>query len=265
MTGIGRYAEIWELVRFYLFKVYWANLNKISDLDQDVCSLIETLTISLDLSDRGYLCKQLNPLFKSIINQKSLTEINLSGNFLNLQSVNLLCSSLNTLSNLEVLNLSLTGFQRLYLTQLANCISSSAPNLSRLHHLDLSHNISLKNPSLNDLNVIVSHLTLRTLKLSNVGFEEPLNCTGLPLKTLEEFNISHNRLEDNGLKKMMSYLDGTVVKHLDVSRNKGTRVLKIILDAFDSNPVVLEKVGLDHCDVADSDLFHLLRSVFSLT
>lgn len=240
-------------------------MNKISDPDQDVCSLIETLTISLNLSDRGYLCKQLNPLLKSIINQKSLTEINLSGNFLNLQSVNLLCSSLNTLSNLEVLNLSLTGFQRLYLTQLANCISSSAPNLSRLYHLDLSHNISLKNSSLNDLNIIVSHLSLKTLKLTNVGLEEPLNCTGLSLKTLEEFNISHNKLEDDGLKKMMSYLDGTVVKNLDVSRNKGTRVLKIILDTFDSNPIVLEKICLDHCGVADSDLFHLLRSVYNFS
>ncbi|XP_066156831.1 tonsoku-like protein isoform X2 [Euwallacea fornicatus] len=224
-----------------------------------ISSFVENLSVSLDLSSRGFLFDDINPLLKSVINQKSLTEINLSGNFLNSQSITLLGSTMGTLPNLEVLNLSCTGLQRNHLAILANSVVVHGSSLERLWHLDISDNINLQNYFLKDLNIIAKHLNLKRLCIRNVGLFEPLNFK-VCLKTVEEFDVSYNQLTNTGIKNTMQWLDGGVLRYLNVSRNKAERALRQILDIFGIGLMTMQKIYLEECGVCDSDLFELLRS-----
>ncbi|XP_066250024.1 tonsoku-like protein [Euwallacea similis] len=239
------------------YKEICANMG--IDPSQTISSFIENLSVSLDLSSRGFLFDDINPLLKSVINQKSLTEINLSGNFLNPQSITLLGSAMGTLPNLEVLNLSCTGLQRNHLEILANSIVAHGSSLERLWHLDISDNINLKNSFLRDLNIIAKHLNLKRLCMRNVGLFEPLYFK-VSLKTVEEFDVSYNQLTNAGIKNTMQWLDGGVLRYLNVSRNKTERALRQILDIFGSDHMTMQKIYLEECGVCDSDLFELLRS-----
>ncbi|KAL1517241.1 hypothetical protein ABEB36_001030 [Hypothenemus hampei] len=231
------------------------------DANEELSGLIQSLSISLDLRNRGFLSEELSPLFKSLHNQKSLTEINLQGNFVNTQTMSLLCSSLATLPNLETLNLCCTSIQDI--GQLASSISA----VPKLKTLNLSDNILLKHSCLKDLNVITNSVSLRTLNLSNIGLGDLSNCPeALCLKTLDSLDVSLNELNDNDLRKFFTWTDGNVLKTLNVSRNRGQRPLKQLLNAFNNESIiVLQEINLCASKVNDTDLFDLLRMAENLS
>lgn len=216
--------------------------------------------MSLDISSRGLLGDALGPLLKSLNNQKALTQINLSGNFLNGHAVALLCSSLGTLSNLEALNLSACSLQKSQLSQLAAAISCNAQLLSKLSNLDLSDNNALQNACFKDLSVISHNLSLKRLNVSNTDLSgEPPASNKMRLSFLEELNVSYNQLSDSALREMTSWLDPLVLRALNASRNSLQRGLKQLLQPARQGLAALQQIDFECCGVDDSDVFSLLR------
>ncbi|XP_050301726.1 tonsoku-like protein isoform X2 [Anthonomus grandis grandis] len=261
-------GKVKEWSQASVFERYKETCNNMGvEIDTDLCDLIQTLSITLDISDRGFLGHILHPLLKSINNQKAITEINLSGNFLNCQCINLLCASITTLPNLQLLNLSCTNLRKDYLSQLASTIHNNANSLEKLSILNLSDNILLKNACMKDIGVISNDLSLKELNLSNIGLTEgAAKQDTLCLKTVEHLDVSYNGLTDGDIRSIMLWLDGNVIKTLNVSRNKSPKLLRQILEVFQLETlVVLEKINLEACNVNDSDLFDFLRLAPNVT
>ncbi|ENN77089.1 hypothetical protein YQE_06424, partial [Dendroctonus ponderosae] len=260
---VGKVTE-WSLASVLeRYKETCANMGV--DANAELCDLVATLSVSLDISSRGLLGDALGPLLKSLNNQKALTQINLSGNFLNGHAVALLCSSLGTLSNLEVLNLSACSLQKGHLSQLAGAISCNAPLLSKLSSLDLSDNNALQNACLKDLSVISNSLNLKRLNVSNTDLRgEPQVQQVLCLTFLEELNVSYNQLSDSALREMLGWLDPLVLRALNASRNSLQRGLMQVLEVHQSL-AALQQIDFECCGVDDSDVFALLRSAPNIT
>ncbi|XP_030749323.1 tonsoku-like protein isoform X2 [Sitophilus oryzae] len=237
------------------------------DVDTDLCQLIETLSVNLDLENRGILGTHLSPLLKAINHQKNLTEINLSGNFLNTSCINMLCTSLVTLPNLRVLNLSCTDLQTSHLSLLTNTITNHTSVFSNLSVLNLSHNLQLSQGCLKDLAAITRVINLKTLDLKEVKLNGlAAFCDSICLKTVERLDVSSNELEVRDVRRILSWTDRSVLKELNLSNNAISQGLGPLFEVLDGQKeIVLEKVGLSRCNVTDSELFELLGLAPNLT
>ncbi|CAG9759955.1 unnamed protein product [Ceutorhynchus assimilis] len=263
---VGKVIE-WNLPS--LLEKYRAICSSMSaDPNEDVCSLIQNVSINLNISDRAMPSHNLNPLLKSINNQKCLTKINLSGNSMSAYTMTLLCSSIITLPELQSLNLSCTSLLKPYLNHLASTISTHSALFKKMVNLDLSDNIMLQDDCFDDIIVISNALLqLQSLNLSNIGLKNlPSNSNMLSLKCLENLDLSYNKLSDNDLMKVLSSLDASLIKILNISRNKGQNILRRILDLFENESnVFMKEIGLEMCGINDSDLYELLRTARNIT
>lgn len=234
----------------------------------DLCSLIEVMSIELNLTNKCFKSSALLPLCKALNHQTSLFELNLSGNYLDTNCIKKLCVSLPTLLNLTVLNLSCTNLTAEHLAEIFTVFTStSSPVLQNLHSLDLSDNF-LGDRSLRHLSLITKHLKLTNLNLSNVKFTGNLffelnnENSELNLRNIQIFDISDNKLERDDITKILSWMDFTRLRKLNLSKNirKDGGILESITNFLEeSNGRQLECLNLSRCMVQETELYEFLR------
>lgn len=240
---------------------------------ETLVKLTKQVSTCLDLSNLGLRAKALAPLCKALNRQTNLLELDLSGNFLTTDCIQLFCGSLGSLQNLERLNLSCTGLLPEHIHSLADALISIEPKdlttikSSKLSWLDLSDNF-LDDPSLIlALSRITRQLKLKGLNLSsnqlifskrNVDLEE----IELNLDLIQDLDLSGNQLtNDDVIKFVCLWSKRSRIKKLNCSRNLITRgFLRGLLDG-DGIEVLreIEILNLSRCQIEDSELFDLLR------
>ncbi|XP_045464738.1 tonsoku-like protein isoform X2 [Harmonia axyridis] len=238
-----------------------------------VCLNLEALTISLDISNIGLHPASMAPLCKSLLRENRLLELDLSNNFLTLDCVKLLVTSLLTLENLTKLNLSCTNLHAEEIRYLSNMFSNSPVDiLTKMYHLNLSENF-IGDESLQDVASITRHLKLKELDLALLNFTEDVfkksynRNTIFDLSNLEYCNLSGNNLGNTALLEILSFIDGNRLSHLDVSDNKTSEgFLTSLIDCLNKRAArfSFDYLNLARCSVADTEIFSLLRYCDSL-
>ncbi|KAJ8925110.1 hypothetical protein NQ315_001291 [Exocentrus adspersus] len=240
------------------------------DVEDSLCHLLEEMSVTLNLANRGLLGKTLAPLFKSLTRQSKLLELDLSGNFLDTRCFLMLCSSLPTLENLATLSLRCTGLQCSHLAEFARMLTTnSEPVLGNLSVLNLSDN-SLRDHSLPHLSRITAHLKLADLNLSNVKFTNKVfddfneeRCR-LNLSRVQCLDLSDNELRAEDIARFLRWTTPSQLVDVNVSRNAdvGEGVLRSLLDVLmeDVCGAALRSLNLSRCQVQDMELYDLLRT-----
>lgn len=225
------------------------------------------MSIELNLNNKCFKSTALLPLCKALNHQTSLFELNLSGNYLDTNCIKKLCISLPTLVNLATLNLSCTGLSAGHLAVIVTVFTStSSPLLQNLHSLDLSDNF-LGDRSLRHLSLITKHLKLTSLNLSNVKFTSNLFFEAnnenmeLNLRNIQIFDISDNKLERDDITKMLSWIDFTRLRKLNLSKiiRKEGGILENITNFLENGGRQLESLNLSRCMVQETELYEFLR------
>ncbi|KAF2902906.1 hypothetical protein ILUMI_03283 [Ignelater luminosus] len=131
--------------------------------NKGIIKLLPETSTSLNISEMGLRNRDMVPICKIINRQINLHHIDFSGNTMFNESFQLLCSSLISLDNLAVLNLSLTHLTSNNFEILAETFTQSSKTiLKNLISLDLSYN-PLGDESLKYLAIITRYLNLQTL------------------------------------------------------------------------------------------------------
>lgn len=235
--------------------------------------LLSEASAVLDLSDNDFGYKAIKPFCKAINRQTNLHHLNLSGNFILDECLELLSSSLLSLENLTVLNLSMNQITSEGLHHIANIFSNQSEKsvLEHLVHLDLSYN-PLGNASLKHLSIITRHLKLRTMKLMDVDFTSEIfddfsnRNIELYLDYIEELNISENRLDKEDILRFIHWMRPTNLQILDISNNTVTEhgLVVEIVRIFEANSATFWKfkyLNFSRCKVTDAEVYELLRCV----
>ncbi|XP_076272195.1 tonsoku-like protein [Rhynchophorus ferrugineus] len=243
-----------------LIERYKETCNQLAvDIVQDLCQIIEALSVNLDLFNRGITGPQLCPLLKAINHQKSLTEINLSGNFLTASCLTMLSNSILTLPNLRSLNLSCTGLHMHDFTVLTNAIVNHSSVFRNLKSLDLSDNLHLGIGCLKDVASITRAINIETLKLRGIKLKGIATMSDqFCLKTLVSLDVSDNDLDSRDIGKLLSFTDGAVLRELNISNNSLKGIAEVV-GQQNSFTTAMETIGLARCSVTDSEIFQLLR------
>ncbi|KAL3284735.1 hypothetical protein HHI36_018880 [Cryptolaemus montrouzieri] len=238
-----------------------------------ICQKLDTMTISLSMKNNGFQSKSMAPLCKALLRENKLMELDLSNNFLSLDCIKLLASSLPTLENLTKLNLSCTNLHAEEMRILANMFSSSPINiLTRLYSLDLSENF-LRDESLQDIATITRYVNLKEVNLSMLNFTENVFAQSynrnsiFNFNNLEELNLSGNNFENAALEKFLSFLDSSTLVNLDVSNNNTSQgFLTSLISCLgrDGARLNFDHLNLSRCSIDDSEVFNLLRSCDNL-
>ncbi|KAK5642065.1 hypothetical protein RI129_008232 [Pyrocoelia pectoralis] len=238
------------------------------DPPSDLKKILETVSISLDLSNLYLGDKKISPLFKVINRQQNLHSLNLSGNFIHDNCFQLLCASLPTLENLSDLNLSLNQLTCVSLQYLTEVFTQTpTPVLTNVTKLDLSHN-PLGNESLHFLSVITRYLKLKTLNLVDVDFTDTIfnSRVDLNLQFLSNFDISYNQLGNNEIATFLSWLKPRNIELLNVSdcTEVTEGLVKIVtnwMQASGDAKLPLKVLNLSRTCATDCEIFELLRCI----
>ena len=235
----------------------------------EISNMLSDSLAVLTLSDCNLRDDALIPLFKAIYKQHNLHTLNLSGNILTTEGMELLCNSLVTLTNLNSLNLSSNNLKHDSIRCLADVfIQHDDVNVPvHIQYLDLSFN-PLTDIVLQSLAIITRHLQLNTLKLRDVNFTNHIfDCEGnesieLYLELLEVLDIGYNYMDKDQIARFVSWLKPTLIQHIDVSNNElckdGLTKELIQLLEMDEN-LKLKELVLCRCRVSDMELYELLR------
>ncbi|CAG9836894.1 unnamed protein product [Diabrotica balteata] len=236
--------------------------------DDKLTRILEEFSVNLNLQNLGFMSNTLSPLCKALNHQTTLLDLNLSGNFLDIHCMVVLCSSLPSLVNLTSLNLKCTGLSSSHLTEMVNMFSFASNRiLEKLKRLDLSHNY-LRNKSGEHLVEILRHLKLEHLNLANVGFSsgifQDLHSRNLKLnlQDVKYLNISDNQLSSRDVENIISWTVENNLIDLNLSRNtlKNTTLGHYSEDYDRDNKFnSLHSLNLSRCQLTDNDLYHILR------
>ncbi|XP_050506966.1 tonsoku-like protein [Diabrotica virgifera virgifera] len=237
-------------------------------VDDKLVRILEEFSVNLNLQNLGLMSNTLSPLCKALNHQTTLLDLNLSGNFLDIHCMVVLCSSLPSLVNLTSLNLKCTGLSSSHLTELVNMFSiASTRILEKLKRLDLSNNY-LRNRSCEQLVEILRHLKLEHLNIANVTFSSGIfqdlhnRNMRLNLQNVKYLNISNNQLSSRDLENIISWTVANNLVDLNLSRNtlKNT-TLGHYNEDFDKDDKFnsLHSLNLSRCKLTDNDLYHILR------
>lgn len=221
---------------------------------------------AIHLKDKN-LRKSIRPLLTALNrSHNTLQTLNLSGNFITDDCIDLMCKSFPSLENLKSLDLSLN-----HLTAEGIKNLSTAFQQNPLHHLtelNLSHN-ELGNESLSNLSLITRYLNLETLKLIDVGFTADIfneqfdNArVELCLDYVKHLDISYNELNKDDVIKFVRCVSPKNLEYLNVGNNKVTEegFLWELVKLLDSNNCpCLKNIDLSRCMISDYELYELLR------
>uniref|UniRef100_A0A6P7GLY6 Tonsoku-like protein n=1 Tax=Diabrotica virgifera virgifera TaxID=50390 RepID=A0A6P7GLY6_DIAVI len=245
-----------------------ACLHMKEDVDDKLTRILEEFSVNLNLQNLGIMSHTLSPLCKALNHQTTLLDLNLSGNFLDVYCMVILCSSLPSLVNLTSLNLKCTGLSGSHLTEMVNMFSvASTRILQRLKRLDLSNNY-LRNRSCELLVEILRHLKLEHLNIANVTFNSGIfqdlhnRNLRLNLQDVKYLNISNNQLSSRDVENIISWTVANNLVDLNLSRNtlKNTTLGNFSED-FDRDGKFnsLHSLNLSRCGLTDTDMYHILR------
>lgn len=214
--------------------------------------------------------RDIIPLCKIINRQINLHLINFSGNTMLSESFPLLCSSLISLDNLSILNLSVTHLTSNNLEILAETFTQTSKTiLKNLVNLDFSYN-PLGDESLKYLAIITRYLRLQTLSLTSVNFTNQIfnvvsnKNVNLVLDYLTDFDISYNHLNKQQLITFLTWIKPEKIEHLNVSNNISNEeefVQDVVdwLDTKSCSELNLKSLDLSRCCATDIDVTALLR------
>jgi NF-kappa-B inhibitor-like protein 2 len=226
-----------------------------------VCQMLQQLTVNLNLCNCGLRGATLAPLCKVLNRQTNLLELDLSGNFLTNECVQLLGASLASLENLHKLRLNCTGLLAEHVQTLVNSLSPDTSH--KVTDVDLSDNL-LGDQSLEGLALLTRRFQLKKFNLSGNRLGKNLFAhreLTLNLDQVEEFDLSDNDLSNDALVRIVSWLRPSRLRSLDVSRNCAScGFLREMVSSW-SRVEQLKVLKLSRCHVNDGDLFDLLRLV----
>lgn len=255
------------IIAFFSFKYFAVP-------DEIIRKSIQETSISINLSDRNLRNVKVTPLFIAINKQKNLQHLNLCGNFITNQSMEILCNALPSLESLKSLNLSLNHLTAEGLKYFSNIFEQSTGNdvLQHLTALDLSYN-QFGDESLCYLAILSRYLKLEKLILIDVGFTSNIYKSyyneniELCLDYMRHFDISNNELNKDDIIKILSNLNGKYIEYLNVSNNRIneeglTWELVRHLDGINSCSN-LKEIHLARCRLTDSEVYELLRLFLS--
>lgn len=213
----------------------------------------------------------MKPFCKALNRQTNLHHLDLSGNFMSNECMELLCLSFASLENLTTLNLSMNLITSDSLHHLANIFSNHPDKsvMENLNYLDLSFN-PLGNESLRHLSIITRHLNLRVLKLVDVDFTSEIfedfsnRNVELYMDYLEELDISENRMDKDDILKFILWTRPANLHTLNVSNNSVTEngLLVEIVRIFEANSTQfwkLKYLNFSRCKITDVEVYELLR------
>lgn len=225
-------------------------------VNESLATHLEEVSVKLSVQNKGFTNNVLAPLCKALNHQTTLLELNLSGNFVDVDCMIILCGSLPSLVNLSSLNLRCTGLTSAHLAEMVKMFSiTSSPILEKLKHLYIGDNY-LRNNAFAHLAEITNSLRLETLDMPNLAFtktvfKEHLNLK-LELKDILWLNVSGNQFSKADVERMISWT--TVGKLIDLNVSKNS-LANFGLASFRS----LECLNLSRCNLQDNDLFGILR------
>lgn len=220
---------------------------------------------TINLQDKN-LRQKLRPLLTSLNrSQNSLQILNISGNFVTDNCIELICNSLTSLENLKSLDLSLNHLTVESAKNLSTALQQTT--LQHLTELNLSHN-NLGDESLTHLSMMTRYLNLKILKLVDVGFTSDIfanrfnSNVELCLEYVNHFDISHNELNKDDLLRFLQCLRSKNLEYLNVGNNKVTQegFLWEFVQLFDRDTFPqLKELNISRCMISDFELYELLR------
>ncbi|XP_072384956.1 tonsoku-like protein [Diabrotica undecimpunctata] len=263
---VGKIVKLFETPLVGKYREACSHMKEAAD--DKLTRILEEFSVNLNLQNLGFMSNTLSPLCKALNHQTTLLDLNLSGNFLDVHCMVVLCSSLPSLVNLTSLNLKCTGLSSSHLTEMVNMFSVASNRiLEKLKRLDLSHNY-LRNKCGEHLVEILRHLKLEHLNLANVAFSSGIfqdlhnRNLKLNLQDVKYLNISDNQLSSREVENIISWTVENNLIDLNLSRNtlKNT-TLGHYSEDFDRDNKFnsLHSLNLSRCKLTDNDLYHILR------
>lgn len=232
-----------------------------TQIDKHVNTLLELCqaTQILALNDQELSLKTIQPVFKAILHQSSLMELNLSNNSIQDEGVKSLVLALPTLKNLKILNLSgnmitVEGIEHF-------CTNNSNINLA-LNDLDLSFN-PLGNESLRLLAKLCNSLNdLTNLKISSCEITNFFDYS-LNFQALHQLDLSYNNLKLDSICKVLSNLNSCHITSLNLSfcvneEGIGEHIAAFLNAGTCQN---LKELNLMSCNLNDADIWEIIRSI----
>ncbi|XP_005099958.1 tonsoku-like protein [Aplysia californica] len=221
----------------------------------------------LSLSDLGLGQQQLQPVYRALEGQTTLTNLSLAGNRLGDAGLVPLTELLQDMPNLKSLNLETNGFSSKGLCTLSKALKNGC--LQSLQHLNLSHNCLGDSAAewltniLRDL-ISLTDFSVAACSLSAKVFT-PSFCDALRGRSLKRLIFAENQICDEGIALLLSNLHADSLLALDLShtRSESTAELSEKLQTFiaSDEKCSLTELNLSGCHLVANDVLFLNRLV----
>lgn len=230
-----------------------------------ISKILQESTTVVNLSNL-FSRDKIAPLCKAINRQNNLQHLDISGNYMGDESLQLLAQSLASLDNLSHLNLSNNNLGVNGIKHLADALDSTPNIVPNLTTLILSHN-PLGNMSLKELVRVTEHTKLTRLDLVDIRISANLynyyKPPPLKLDHVEHFNISYNFLDTPQLVKIISSLNMKIVTYLNVGSNAIKEegfVSELVTKMSDVDQnLPIKHLNLCRVNITDAEVYELIR------
>lgn len=238
--------------------------SQTTQIDQNLNSLLDLCqgTHKLSLNDHQLSSKLLQPVFKTLLHQNSLLELNLSQNFIQDDDVMYLVKSLATLTNLKILNLSGNKITADGIKNLSQIWANDSNIYLELTDLELSFN-PIRNESLPFLAKFCNNLNnLKSLKISSCEITNFID-ENLNFPALHQLDLSYNCLNIESIRKVLINLNSCHMTSLNLSFCATEEGIAEHIAVFLNSGTCqnLNELSLMSCNLNDADIWEIIRSI----